>query len=355
MRPLWTWMPAVAAFAAAALTGGRAAVSDLGRRLVRWRVAWQWYLVVLAGPAAFSLAVGAVYVLLGGSSSGAFPAAFTTPLPSLTLFLVILTVTDGLRGAPGWRGFALPRLLGCTNALVASLFLGVLWAGWHLPLIWTEGSSLSGSPVWLLFLNLPATAVLFTWVFLRTRGSVLLVALLHGATNLFVVSPVPGVSGDLTLALLAVGLKWLLVVVASSCSQAHNSPAGPIPTPCPSRQCGLTGRPRLRLLGLQPWPVLEAPVAGLPGQDGSPTRSTSLVTWFESTRSRKSSRLSPCLPASTPLISWLKANSANCGAPTGLRVRSGPQEVVVVTPARHPGRWFRRISLQSGAVAGGHA
>ncbi len=210
---LWTWMPAVAAFAAAALTGGRAAVSDLGRRLVRWRVAWQWYLVVLAGPAAFSLAVGAVYVLLGGSWSGALPAAFTTPLPSLTLFLVILTVTDGLGEEPGWRGFALPRLLGRTNALVASLFLGVLWAGWHLPLIWTEGSSLSGSPVWLLFLNLPATAVLFTWVFLRTRGSVLLVALLHGATNLFVVSPVPGVSGDLTLALLAVGLKWLLVVV----------------------------------------------------------------------------------------------------------------------------------------------
>ena len=54
----WTWMPAIAAFAAAALTGGRAAVSDLGRRLVRWRVAWPWYAVVIVGPAVFSLAVG---------------------------------------------------------------------------------------------------------------------------------------------------------------------------------------------------------------------------------------------------------------------------------------------------------
>ena len=89
----------------------------------------------------------------------------------------------------------------------------MLWAGWHLPLVWTEGSSLSGSPVWLLFLNLPATSVLFTWVFLRTRGSVLLAALLHGATNLFVVSPVPGVSGDLTLSLLATAAKWVLVIV----------------------------------------------------------------------------------------------------------------------------------------------
>jgi membrane protease YdiL (CAAX protease family) len=209
----WTWMPAVAALAAAALTGGRAAVVDLGRRLVRWRVAWPWYAVVIVGPAVFSLAVGAVYVLLGGSWSAALPPAFATPFPSLALFLVILTLTDGLGEEPGWRGFALPRLLERSNPLVASLVLGVLWAGWHLPLVWTEGSSLSGSPVWLLFLNLPATSVLFTWVFLRTRGSVLLAALLHGATNLFVVSPVPGVSGDLTLSLLATAAKWVLVIV----------------------------------------------------------------------------------------------------------------------------------------------
>jgi len=210
---LWTWIPAVAAFAAAALTGGRAAVGDLGRRLLRWRVAWPWYVVVLAGPAVFSLAVGGVYVLLGGSWSAALPPAFTTSVPSLVLFLVTLTVTDGLGEEVGWRGFALQRLLRHNTALVASLILGVLWAGWHLPLIWTEGSALSDSPVWLLFINLPATAVLFTWVFLRTRGSALLAALLHGATNLFVLSPAPGVSGDLTLALLATAAKWVLVAV----------------------------------------------------------------------------------------------------------------------------------------------
>jgi uncharacterized protein len=210
---LSTWMPAVAAFVAAALTGGRAAVRDLGRRLVRWRVPWPWYLVVLAGPAAFSLAVGALYLLLGGSSASALPPAFTTPLPSLALFLVILTLTDGLGEEPGWRGFALPRLLRRTSPLLASLFLGVIWAGWHLPLVWTEGSALSGSPWWLLFLDLPAKAVLFSWVFLRTRGSALLAVLLHGVTNLFVVSPAPGVSGDLTWALLATAAKWVLVAV----------------------------------------------------------------------------------------------------------------------------------------------
>jgi hypothetical protein len=32
-------------------------------------------------------------------------------VPSLLLFLVLLTLTDGLGEEPGWRGFALPRLL----------------------------------------------------------------------------------------------------------------------------------------------------------------------------------------------------------------------------------------------------
>jgi hypothetical protein len=37
---LWTWVPAAAAVLAAVLTGARAAVGELGWRLVRWRVGW---------------------------------------------------------------------------------------------------------------------------------------------------------------------------------------------------------------------------------------------------------------------------------------------------------------------------
>jgi membrane protease YdiL (CAAX protease family) len=101
---------------------------------VRWRVGWQWYLIVILGPAAFSLAVAAVYVLLGGSWVAAAPAALREgPLLMLPFFLVILTLTDGLGEELAWRGFALPRLLSRHNALVASLILGVIWALWHPP------------------------------------------------------------------------------------------------------------------------------------------------------------------------------------------------------------------------------
>ena len=35
---------------------------------------------------------------------------------------------------PGWRGFALPRLQERHGPFAGSLFLGLLWGAWHLPL-----------------------------------------------------------------------------------------------------------------------------------------------------------------------------------------------------------------------------
>jgi hypothetical protein len=58
----------------------------------------------------------------------------------------------------------------------------------------------------------PAKSVFFTWVFLRTDGSVLVAALFHGTTNLFVVSPAVGTAHDLTLPVLATAARWILIV-----------------------------------------------------------------------------------------------------------------------------------------------
>jgi uncharacterized protein len=60
-------------------------------------------------------------------------------------------------------------------------------------------------------LDLTAKSVLFTWVFLHTRGSVLIAMLFHGATNLFLVSPEVASTGDLGLPVLAMVAKWVLV------------------------------------------------------------------------------------------------------------------------------------------------
>ncbi len=86
----------------------------------------------------------------------------------------------------GWRGFALPRLQKQFNPLIASLIIGAIWALWHLPLYfngqYTAGSNTGPAALAGILLrfewSLPIS-VIFTWVYNRSRGSLLIMILFH--------------------------------------------------------------------------------------------------------------------------------------------------------------------------------
>jgi len=210
---LSTWIVALAAVLAAALTGGRDAVKDLGARLLRWRVGLRWYVLVILGPAAFALTSAGVFLALGGTWSQAVPGFLTGNLAFLPLFILLAALTDGLGEEVGWRGFALPRLLVHHTPWLATLILAGLWALWHAPLLWTQGRVLYGQPWWLFVLDIAAKAIIFSWVFLRTRGSLLIAVLLHATSNVFGVSPAVSATGSLSLPMIAVGLEWVLAMI----------------------------------------------------------------------------------------------------------------------------------------------
>jgi membrane protease YdiL (CAAX protease family) len=62
---------------------------------------------------------------------------------------------------PGWRGYALPRLETRFGPVRASLIMGVLWAGWHLPLFLIPGWS--SSPIWTYVLIITGLSVILTF------------------------------------------------------------------------------------------------------------------------------------------------------------------------------------------------
>jgi uncharacterized protein len=80
---------------------------------------------------------------------------------------------------PGWRGYALPRMQRHRSSLRASLMLGLLWGAWHFPLWLTEGHPMREAFFGWHVLGLMATAVVITWVFNNTKGSLLLALLFH--------------------------------------------------------------------------------------------------------------------------------------------------------------------------------
>ena len=175
----WTYMPALAAVLFLALTGGRRGLAELGRKLLLWRIGWRWYVVIAVLPLGAALGTAVIYALTGGQFSAGLPLALDLPLPIIPLIIGIRLLTDGIGEETAWRGVALPQLLRRVNAVTASLILGVVWAIWHLPLTFTVGAPMANNSIALLFVLLPAEAVVYTWLYQRTRGSILAAALFH--------------------------------------------------------------------------------------------------------------------------------------------------------------------------------
>jgi membrane protease YdiL (CAAX protease family) len=169
----------LAAFIAAGLADGRAGMLDLVRRMLRWRVGWNWYAAALAVPLAVTLASAGIYRLLGGDVALGRLVSTQDALVYFALALPVFLLSEEV----AWRGFALPRLEARYSALAASLIVGVLWGIWHTPLFFMATAAQSNAPYLVFVFSTVAQSILFAWVYNNSGGSVLVVALLHTVTN----------------------------------------------------------------------------------------------------------------------------------------------------------------------------
>jgi membrane protease YdiL (CAAX protease family) len=174
---LWTLVPVT--LTATALTGGRAGLVALGRRLVRWRVPGRWYAAAVGVP----LALAAVATGIGAAVSGAAHLGETLALPAAVGYLLYGVGLFLLTEEAAWRGFALPRLMTRRSPLTAALVLGVVWAGWHVPTFLLSSESDSAIPYGGFAVMTVATSVITAWLYLRSGGSVLLCALFHAVAD----------------------------------------------------------------------------------------------------------------------------------------------------------------------------
>ena len=236
--PFFPFGPLVAALIVTAVTGGWASTRTLLLRMLQWRVGARWYAFALLLPVAVTLGAAYVNVLLGAADpTGAIVAALPSVVPLFAL--AMLFPLQGTMGEePGWRGFAMPRLLSAHSPLATSLVLGVLWAGWHAPLFVT---GVYGD-AWLLhLLSIVTLTVLFTLLYLGTGGSVLLAMVFHTAWNLsaeILLSSFAGADVARALTLYLVGGIAVAVVATivawPRLTRSSTSPARPAPVSAPA-------------------------------------------------------------------------------------------------------------------------
>jgi hypothetical protein len=197
----------------------------LGRALI-WRVGARWWAIALFFMVVPSVAALYLYHLLGG------PAVTwdgLQPLYTVVPMFIFLTIAAGIGEEFGWRGFLLPRLQSRHNALAASLIVGVVWATWHVPMFFIAGTAqyeqgvnagllpaILGYAVFVI-----AQSVQFTWLFNNTRGSVLLAAVFHGASNTWA-GHIDVYRGHFAGILVLAGLSVLITIVIAALAGAEN-------------------------------------------------------------------------------------------------------------------------------------
>jgi uncharacterized protein len=180
--------PMLAAFVVTGLGEGTVGLKELLGRITRWRVGWKWFAVALLSPALlFGIGVAVARILTGEWPSLGLLGRVNY-LPDLGLGAWLLWfLTFGLGEETGWRGFALPRLQRTRSAAASTLFLGLFWIVWHLPAFFYL-DTYQDLGLWMLpgfAFSVLCGAVVYTWIYNSTGGSILMAALWHASFNFF--------------------------------------------------------------------------------------------------------------------------------------------------------------------------
>jgi hypothetical protein len=185
----------IAGIIVTALVDGKAGLQLMLSRLLIWRVGIGYWLFALLSLLSAFLAGSLLNPLFNGDSPSY--AGIDPGVETLAMFISFFIVA-GLGQELGWTGFLTPRLQTRFSALISSFIRAILVGLWHLPLFLysrLQHPALADFPYagWiaqkgflvafgiLLLLFLVPWSIFSIWIFNNTRGSLLLVSVLHGS------------------------------------------------------------------------------------------------------------------------------------------------------------------------------
>lgn len=198
--------PFIGAVVVVVRRSGVAGLREFLVRAFRWRFNPLWYVVALLIPLVIFAAKSWAAIGLLGAAPPAVWFSPDFPIGFMVGFLIWNAIGEEL----GWRGFALPKLQQRFGSLLGGVFLGVIWAFWHLPLFFIPGSYQYGESLVEYVVLLVSWTIVMTMLYNKAQCSVLPAMILHEAQNFtaFALNS-PGGSGIFAL------LFWVLAAVLS--------------------------------------------------------------------------------------------------------------------------------------------
>jgi uncharacterized protein len=183
--------PLFAAIITTAIISGKVGLRELWSRIIKWRVTWPYATFAILSPVALFLLAAIAMRIIQGEWPVLHLLGQANYLPYLGwAVLPMWIVTFGFGEEIGWRGFALPRLQKTMNVSKATLILGLLWSLWHVPSFFYHETYVGMGWIMLpgFLIGVLCGAVLFTWLYNGTGGSVFMVAVWHALFDLFTAS-----------------------------------------------------------------------------------------------------------------------------------------------------------------------
>lgn len=141
---------------------------------------WWYILASIILPLIIAGIHHAIYMIFGGKSGFSWDQSWSIYLINLLLTAVV----GGGNEEPGWRGYLTPQLLKKFNPFISCVMVGIIWVGWHLPLYFLDTWSGGDQPIYLFVLYAIPLSVILTWLYFKSKKSIIPVMLLHAATNI---------------------------------------------------------------------------------------------------------------------------------------------------------------------------
>ncbi len=173
--------PSFAALMIVAILHGKEGVRVLLKSFSKWKEHPGWYLYAILFPA--------VLYLIAALAHGHSLPDIKQGLQNIPLALLIAIPFGPLGEELGWRGYFLPELLKKHSTVVSTIILGFVWTVWHLASFTYPGAAIPsflGVGPWsvsLYLCEIMAESFVFTYVYLKTRGSLIIAILLHAGFN----------------------------------------------------------------------------------------------------------------------------------------------------------------------------
>lgn len=177
------WLPGLFAILLSFLIFGKTGIGKLFQPIRIWRVGLFWYIFALLFQIVVFYGGKIIDTLLGNFYEVASP--LNSVYGSQAVFMAPIVILFAFPGAfaeeLGWRGYVLPRLQSKLSALLSSVVVGVFWGAWHIPLLIYFGDLVANdfAGYFLAVLNFVPVAIIYTWIYNNTKGSLLLVTLFH--------------------------------------------------------------------------------------------------------------------------------------------------------------------------------